>query len=106
MNSYHAQEEIHSYSNVVELPLFPSHSNPVLLFQAEDAFSFSQTPGPAKHTCCLAAGGKHQMRKDATKAPAQCDVSHLVDDKLILKIGYGEKVFQPGNQKEFGVYSD
>lgn len=31
------------------------------------------------------------MRKDATKAPARCDVSHLVHDELILKISYRKK---------------
>lgn len=31
----------------------------------------------------LVAGVKHQMSVDATKALAQCDVSHLVHDEFI-----------------------
>lgn len=46
------------------------------------------------------------MKKDATKVPARCDGSHLVNDELILKISYRKKLFRSGNQKEFGVYSD
>lgn len=47
----------------------------------------------------LVAGGKHQMRKDATKAPAWWDVSHLVHDELILKISYRKKSFSLGPRK-------
>lgn len=39
------------------------------------------------------------MRKDATKAPARCDVSHLVHDELILKISYGKRSFSLGTRK-------
>lgn len=39
----------------------------------------------------LVARGKHHVRKDATKAPARCDVSHLVHDELILKLSYRKK---------------
>lgn len=63
-----------STSNVVELPHSPSYSNPVLLLQAEDAFSFSQTPGPAKHTCCLAAGGWRETSDEKRCYQSSCSV--------------------------------
>lgn len=97
-----------STSPVVELPLFPSYSNPVLLFQAEDAFSFSQTPGPAKHTCCLAAGGWRETSDEKRCYQSSCLVgcqsfgAWWIDFKNKLQ----KKVFQSGTQKEFGVYSD